>query len=417
LPNAGYNNLARLSMELSFKQRIFYFFPILFCFWLPFGGLALSFIIILWGISSFFNLEKKQLMMGFKNPTLLLLYAFFFLTFLSAMFSGNNAEAAFNVENKLSFIVIPYYIFCFKWPVEIIKKCMVSFVSGCFFACVYLIIRASVFALDGHPEYFFYTLFSDLIHASYFAMYLILSIVIMIVYYPRWFRDKPNTKYLSIAFILVFVLTIFLCSSKLGLISFFLVMPVLVIYKLRSLLNIKRLAILLSLLIGVIVLSARLFPVAFERLNSITAVDRSNLDKTSSESTTVRILIWEQCLQLIKDNFWFGVGVGDAHDSLQEKYRQNGITGALEHNLNAHNQYFQTFIGLGIPGFLLLLALTFGELVTAFVKKNFILLVTMLLIVLNFLVESMLQAAAGTLFYVFFLCVFSLYPAINELKN
>lgn len=404
-------------MELSFKQRLFYFFPALFCFCLPFGTLVLSAIIILWGISSFFVIEKKQVLTGFKNGTLLLLYCFFFLTCLSAFFSENKAEALFNIENKLSFIFIPYYIFCFRWPAEIIKKCMVSFVSGCFFASIYLIVRASVYAFGGHPEYFFYTLFSDLIHASYFAMYLILAIAIIIVYYPSWFAEKQNAKYLSVAFLIVFVVTIFLCSSKLGLISFFITMPLIVGYKLRSVLNLKRIALLAVAFVIILVVSAKLFPAPFERLNSIVAVNNEHLDKTSSESTTVRILIWEQCIQLIKDHLWFGVGAGDVNDRLFDKYRQNGITGALEHNLNAHNQYFQTFIGLGVAGFLLLLALTFGELVLALVRRNFILFITMLLIVLNFLVESMLQTSAGALFYVFFVCLFSLYPTVNELKN
>ncbi|MGZ4090824.1 MAG: O-antigen ligase family protein [Bacteroidia bacterium] len=404
-------------MELTLKQRIFYFFPVLFCFCLPFGTLVLSGIIILWGISSFFNIEKDNLKNGFKNPTLLLLYTFFFITCISALFSNNKDEGMFNIENKLSLVFLPYYIFCFRWPAEIIKKCLVSFVSGCFFACVYLIVRASLFAFNGHPEYFFYTLFSDLIHASYFAMYLILAISIIVLYYPKWYAGQKEVKHFSILFAFVFIVTVFLCSSKLGIISFFITIPVLIIYRLRLVLNVKRVAVLLAGIGIVIFIFAKIFPGSFERLNSITAVSKKNLDKTSAESTTVRILIWDQCLDLIKENVFFGVGVGDANDRLMQKYKQNGITGALEHKLNAHNQFFQTFIGLGVIGFLLLVIMTLGEMIVAVVKKNFILVLTMLLIVLNFLVESMLQASAGTLFYVFFLCLFSLPHIKDELKE
>jgi len=400
-------------MDLTFKQRIFYFFPVLFCFCLPFGTLILSGIIILWGISSFFNIEKKSLVKGFKNPTLLLLYIFFFITCISALFSENKYEALFNIENKLSFIFLPYYIFCFRWPVEVIKKCLVSFVSGCFFACVYLIVRATMFAFKGHPEYFFYTLFSDLIHASYFAMYLILAISIIVLYYPHWYANQKEVKYFSVLFASVFIVAIFLCSSKLGIISFFITMPVLIIHRLKLTLNIRRLLIVAVVVVGAVFLFAKIFPGSFERLNSISAVSKKDIDKSSAESTTVRILIWQQCVELIKSNPLFGVGVGDANDRLIQSYETNGITGALEHRLNAHNQFFQTFIGLGLIGFLLLVAITLGELGAAMVKKNFILVLTMLLIVLNFLVESMLQTSAGTLFYVFFLCMFSL-PVIKD---
>jgi O-antigen ligase len=404
-------------MELPVKQKVFYFFPVLFCFCLPFGGLVLSAIIILWGISSFFNIEKEPLVKGFKNPSLLLLYAFFLITCISAFFSENKQEALFNIENKLSLVFLPYYIFCFRWPAEVIKKCLVLFVSGCFFACAYLLVRASVFAFEGHPEYFFYTLFSDLIHASYFAMYLLLAIVIVVLYYAKWFAGNGAVKYLSVFFVFVFIVSIFLCSSKLGMISFFITLPVLIVYKSRLLLNPKRIVILAGGLVLAVFVFAKLFPGSFERLNSISALSKKELDKTSAESTTVRLLIWDQSIDIIRENVLLGVGVGDANDCLVQKYKQNGMTGALAHNLNAHNQYFQTFIGLGIIGFVLLMALTFGELVFAVINRNFILVVLMLLIILNFLVESMLQTSAGTLFYVFFLCLFNLPGIKNEIKN
>src|ERR1044072_4860666 len=159
-------------MELSIKQKFFYFFPVLFCFCLPFGSLALSVVIALWTLASFFNINKEMCKAGFLNPKLILFYLFFFLTVFSALLSSNAEEGSFSVEVKLSFFLFPYLLFCFSWPVEILKRCIISFVSGCFFACLYLIIRAFVYTLNGHPEYFFYSLFSDLIHASYFAMYL-----------------------------------------------------------------------------------------------------------------------------------------------------------------------------------------------------------------------------------------------------
>lgn len=404
-------------MELNFKQRLFYFFPILFCFCLPFGSLILSGIIILWGISSFFNIDKETLKNGFKSMTLQLLFGFFLLTCLSALLSENKADALFNAELKLSFLFIPYFIFCFKWPIEIIKKCLISFVSGCFFASLYLLVRATVFALNGHSEYYFYTLFSDLIHASYFAMYLILAITVVVLYYPGWYRNERNIKYLSSVFLITFSLVIFLCSSKLGLISFFMCVPPLLYYKFKSSFTISRALIALLVLVILIFTLSKVFPESFNRLDSIASMSAQPVDKSSSESTTVRILIWDQCLQLIKSNFIFGVGVGDVNDVLFESYKQNGITGALEHKLNAHNQYLQTFVGMGFIGFILLLSVTLFQLIKALLKRNFILAITMLLIVLNFLVESMLQTSAGTLFFVFFLCIFSLPNLSNELKN
>lgn len=395
-------------MDLSIKQRLFYFFPALFCFCLPFGSLVLSALVVLWTIVSFFNFDKEQFKQGIKNKNALCLLAFFLLTVISATFSSNKNEAGFSIEIKMSFLLFPYFFFCFKWPIAIIKRCIVSFISGCFFACVVLVIRSTYYAITGHPEYFFYTQFSVFIHASYFAMYLITAMALIVLFYPIWFKTQKNVTYASYFFVITFIVAVFLCSSKLGIISFFIAVPLILLYKLRSFLDIKKVIVLAIGLMVLGIIAFQLFPSAFERLSSLKTVSTSMLDKTSSESSTVRILIWEQCIDLIKNNFWLGTGVGDANDALYKAYEINGLTGAFDHKLNAHNQYFQTFIGLGIIGFLILLVLTLGYLIKGIMKKHFLLFIFSLLIILNFFVESMLQTSAGVLFFVFFFCLFNL---------
>jgi O-antigen ligase len=400
-------------MELSIKKRLFYFLPVLFCFCLPFGSLLLSAMIVLWGVISFFNIEKEAFKAGLRDKNLWLSWFFLFITCLAAPFSDNKTEALFSIEIKLSFLALPYYFFCFTWPPQVLKRCMVSFVSGCFFACMFLIARASFYSFNGQPEFFFYTLFSHLIHASYFAMYLVLAICVVFLCYGKWFSEQKQVIRLSVFFVMVFIVTIFLCASKMGIISLFITVPVLIIYKWRTMFNLKKSIVLVA---GVVLLgffAVKFFPEPFERLTSITSFSPEKIDKTSSESTAVRFLIWEQCLQLIKEHFVFGATPGDANGELYKAYELNGLTGALSHKLNAHNQFFQTFLGLGILGFALLCALTFGQLVKGMVQKNIFLFVFSLIIILNFCVESMLQRSDGTLFFVFFLCLFN-YPRFKD---
>jgi O-antigen ligase len=394
-------------MTIPLKQKLFYFFPVLFCFCLPFGLRIAALLIALWVVVSFFNIQAQPFKQGFKALPLQLMLLFFGLTLVSAIFSSNGTEALFSIEIKLSFLFFPYLLFCFQWPVEILKRCVVSFVSGCFFACVYLILRAFYYSINGQPEYFFYTLFSDMIHSSYFAMYLVLAITIVVLFYRQWFSTQKSVLISSYFFIAVFVVTIFLCSSKLGIISFFICMPLLLFYKWRSRLNFKYVGIGVAGLVLLMIVSAKLLPGSFQRLNSLTSLPEQ-IDKTSTESTAVRVLIWQEALQLVNENFLWGTGAGDDNDALYAAYQQQGLTGALSHKLNAHNQYLQTFIGLGVFGFLLLVLMTLGQLVLAVIRKNFLLFVFSLLVTLNFLVESMLQTSAGVLFFAFFYCVFNL---------
>jgi O-antigen ligase len=395
-------------MELPLKQKLFYFFPVLFCFCLPFGSLILSAIVVAWTAVSLFNIDKQLLVQGLKNKNLLFFYIFFFLTLISALFSSNKGDSLFAVEIKMTFLLFPYLLFCFHWPIEILRRCVISFVSGCFFACLYLIIRAFFYTMSGEEGYFYYTLFSDFIHTSSFSMYLVLAITFVILFYHNWFKTQRSVIYSSYFFVSIFIASIFLCSSKLGLISFFICVPLVTIYRFKNHLRIRGMAFLSLGIIVSISVVVMLFPGLFSRMSSLTNLSVDNLDKTSAESTTVRVLIWREATHIIEENFLLGTGVGDANDELYNAYQKNGLSGALDHRLNAHNQFLQTFIGLGIVGFLSLALITLGLMVKAIFKRNFILFLFSLLIILNFLVESMLQRSDGTLFFTFFYCFFNL---------
>jgi O-antigen ligase len=395
-------------MQLLLKQKLFYFFPVLFCFCLPFGSVLLSGIVIAWTIVSFFNLDKQQLMKGLKNRNLQFFYLFFTITLISALCSSNPEDSLFAVEIKMTFLLFPYFMFCFRWPVEILRRCVISFVSGCFFAGLYLILRAFFYSMNGQNEYFHYTLFSDFIHTSAFSMYLVLAIAFVILFYHNWFKTQRSVIYSSYFFVCIFIASIFLCSSKLGLISFFICIPLVIIYRFKSQLGIRGMTFLSIGIVVSIFVTIILFPGLFSRMNSLANLSVDNLDKTSTESTTVRVLIWREATQIIEDNFLLGTGVGDANDQLYNAYEKNGITGAFDHKLNAHNQFLQTFVGMGLIGFLSLALITLGLMITAIFKRNFILFLFSLLIILNFLVESMLQRSDGTLFFTFFYCFFNL---------
>ncbi|MBS1651542.1 MAG: O-antigen ligase family protein [Bacteroidetes bacterium] len=397
-----------------FKKHIFYLFPALFCFLLPFGGLYLSAIIILWGVASFLNINKNDFINGIKQTPLLLIWLFALYTFLSALlFGGEDQEVNHAIETKLSFIFLPYLIFCFNYPNAIIKRCFVSFVSGCFFASLLLIIRAVYFAANGAPEYFFYTKFSWFIHASYFSMYLCFAGVLIVAYYFKWFNKNKSIIYFSYALLLIFTVSIFFCSSKMGIITWLIISTLLLFKQYKTKLSLQKTALLLFTLILVLISIYILFPKSFERFTSITHLNTASIDKTSAESTTVRFLIWEQALTLIKKNLLFGVGVGKTNASLYEMYSNNGLSGAFEHKLNSHNQFLQTFIGLGIVGFIILFYLTAYQLLKAIKKQQFVLLLFSVLIFCNFLVESMLETSAGVLFFTFF---YSMFNSQNESK-
>ena len=143
-------------------------------------------------------------------------------------------------------------------------------------------------------------------------------------------------------------------------------------------------------------------------------LQKKDLDKTSSESTTVRILIWQEALTLLQAKPLLGTSPGDANDALYKQYQENGLTGAWTKKLNAHSQYFQTAVGLGFIGLISLFAL-FG--IPFFVHSNKIMRFFLVLTALNFLTESMFQTMAGCIFFGYFYPLLAYKPVRDTLEQ
>lgn len=387
------------------SEIAFNFLPVLFAFLMPFGG-SLSVLLILWFIASWFCFDKERFKRGFSNKWFLCLVLFFVLHCVSGFMSGNLQEGISGIERKLSFLAFPYFFFLFDIKPDTIRRMVVAFVSGCFFALLACIIRAGYIYFSTGENEFFYNLFSVFLHSSCFSMYMLFAILIILFVYPLWFSEDKWLPAISYFFIAAFLLGIFLCASKMGYIAASVIFLLIPFFRFRDKLNFRNVSLVLVTLIVLSLGAIKLFPKPFERINNaFTTLSSENVDKTSGESTAVRLLIWGECRKIIKENFWIGVGTGDVNDELMAHYKKEGLTGALEHNLNAHNEFYQTTMGLGISGLITLLILTFGPLIKGILHKQSLLVLFSITIILNFLVESMLQRQDGNLFFVFFLCL------------
>lgn len=369
-------------------------------------GIVVGPLVLTWLASSWLLFDKERFFSGLKNPWFILMFGFLILHCISAFFSANKHEASTAIEVKLSFLAFPYFFFLYKIKDSTVKRMAIAFVTGCFFALMICLVRATYIYFTTGQNEFFYNLFSVLIHAGYFSMYMLFCILIVAFAYPKWFGKDKWVSIIGYFLILAFLTGIFLCASKIGYIAAILILIIAPIIRFKHKLNLKIFAISFVVLVTVFFVMIKAFPKPFERLSNVfTTLSAKNIDKTSGESTAVRLLIWHESMEIVKENFWTGVGTGDANDVLQERYRKNGLTGALEHNLNTHNQFFQTTIALGVVGLIVLVILTAGVLIYAIMKKDILLILFSIIILLNFLVESMLQTQAGVLFFTGFLCM------------
>ncbi len=128
----------------------------------------------------------------------------------------------------------------------------------------------------------------------------------------------------------------------------------------------------------------------------------------------MRILKWYVAGEIIKDNFWIGVGTGDFQEQLNIGYEKIQFNNGIKFKYNAHNQYLESGIKFGVFGILILLFIFGQHLFIAYKKNNIFLLVVILYVAFSALTESIFARFHGTTFYA--LSVPLLYQ-LNKLKN
>jgi len=168
----------------------------------------------------------------------------------------------------------------------------------------------------------------------------------------------------------------------------------------------KRFKRSVFLLIGALAMflsSLFIFPESSGRIKVAVETIKTNESelKQSGESTADRLLIWKTALELSRQNLWLGTGTGDVKDELVKKYLEKGMNHPAQLKLNAHNQFIQSFVALGIPALTVLILIFLIPLWLSFRKKYWVYFAFILFFAFNIMVESMLEVQAGIVYFAF----------------
>jgi O-antigen ligase len=141
--------------------------------------------------------------------------------------------------------------------------------------------------------------------------------------------------------------------------------------------------------------------------NSVIQLDSDQSMERTWGGKALRVAIWKCAWDVVKLNPVWGVGTGDVQDNLQESYRINKFDFAYLYNsYNAHNQFLETMLALGVIGLLLLLCSFILPLQWAFKNQNGLYLIFIIFIAANCLTESLFERQKGIVFYAFFNALF-----------
>jgi O-antigen ligase len=120
---------------------------------------------------------------------------------------------------------------------------------------------------------------------------------------------------------------------------------------------------------------------------------------------SIRFHKWLNTIECWSEQWLIGTGTGDMQHELNETYRKNEFSLALQYSFNPHNQYLETLLTLGLPGFSLLGSWMLSLVVAGWRSKNALLLAFGLIVSMSMITESMLERHWGLVFIALFSAV------------
>jgi O-antigen ligase len=381
-------------------------------FFLPVFGRIVPLFIILMALNWIVSGDIMRLFgKAVLKPGRLVVLSFaglYLLYLLGLSYTSNFDYAWFDLEVKLSLLIFPLIFATATVPMFTVNqynKILVAFVAGCISGSLILLVHAGISQYLTHIDgSFYYTRLAWYAHSTYMAMYYNLAIAVVLILLMEK-RSLPSAR-TAFAAMLTFFLSwmILLLSSKAGLLAL-----AMVLVSLSALAWFEYRSKIMSYLIlgtGILVFSTGwiALPQTFGRFSAAGKALTVQADsvRIKPESNADRIAVWSVAIGIIKENPWIGVGTGDVKDALIKGYASQGAIPAMEHKYNAHSQFIQTFITLGLPGFLFYLLMLAIPAVWSFMKRRWIYLLFLMVFAINSLTESMMEVQAGVVFYAFF---------------
>lgn len=405
----------------------FYIF-LLVAFFMPLTKEYLPYLMFLWVFSGVLSVRKMEFNYTKFQWFLILIPAiFYFYHVIGMIYTSDFKSGLFDLEMKLSLLFAPVVILFLTDKVKqntglILKAFILGNIAALaiclFYAFDHSFITNDAGQLVFEPSYwpterelsfvqlinhryahFSHSFLSLIHHPSYFSMYILCAACFLVYLYRKYDQRKQMMSVIMFSVLLLFLsVMIWFLGSRAGYLTFIALFAGISIF---FMLKTKKYLISLGFIIfGFIVLTFFMSPQIKINIDEVVSQVEQNEELTSESD--IRLWLWKSGFDIFKENYIFGVGTGDISDELNHRYQKYNLTLAEDHNYNAHNQYIETTLGLGIIGLLILLLWLIGIIAYAFKQKDFILFFLAIIIAINFMFESMLSTIAGVSFFAFY---------------
>ncbi|GFZ83647.1 hypothetical protein GCM10011531_13210 [Aquaticitalea lipolytica] len=364
-------------------------------------GVVIVLLLVVWLLTKQYKgITKQSTMLPFLLPLFFLLYI------VSLVYTSNIPKGINQLTMHVSYLFIPL-IFITNLIDKSIKRNMllVFMYSTVLFLCI-----ADVYALMdilktdsyivrvGQGDYYKFLsfgltrIFSDW-HPTLVSLFLIMSLAIIVKHFL-----ETKKKY-ALFIILFIILNVFLIKSLIGILCLVLVISLFLV------MLIKKNSYKFFLVVFVVSLASVFYFFNPFKIDKIQQLKKTKIEITDNEDRrnvlSIRLVKWSSALSLFKENPIIGVAPGDLKQELVDEYTENSYEYAAANRFGPHNQFLQFLVAFGVIGLFLFFAVIFLP-YCKHIEINSLYSWFLLIVLLFFLTEDVLEGQQGIVFFSFF---------------
>ncbi|MBD80604.1 MAG: hypothetical protein CL840_16940 [Crocinitomicaceae bacterium] len=345
-----------------------------------------------------------------SNPWIIFFIIYYLVQVVGYFNSSNEQEALFILEKKGGMALLPIFLASgTQLSKSQIKTILLSVVASVLLGGLAMILLSGFdyFENKDSAVFYYHQLSNQLgAHAIYFSVVVATSIFLLMKFKSLVFNAHTILYYVLLSFLAI--LLILLSSKMILIISLFLFLALqLIQFKKRE----KKAMLVLITVIGVVFMlfgggiSSRFSEIINQDLE-VLGQEKYKYD-TPLNGLTLRITFWNIVIETLSqesNSMAFGVGTGDAQETLRKAYQNKGLyignpelkdRGYLDYNV--HSQYFEELLKNGVLGLIALLILI--STILGISKKDRFSFSILLIISCFFLTESGLERHAGSILF------------------
>lgn len=391
-------------------------------FAIPLNNIVAPIAFVAWAISGLFTGMFGKPDRAHLWPFVLFI-AYYLYHVVGLLWTEDLVNGTFDLEVKASLLLFPFLFFFHRSIGKPrVHRIILAFTGGILIASVLSFMKGyGCYTEDGNLSCFYGTYMAYL-HPTYLSVYIAFVSGYLTYTMSDSFAVRKWGRFgLTSGLLVYFMFFASLLASRSGLMLIGVAVLIgAVLYLIRTRHAVSSIGVLAGLL-GFLYLFVSISPMASTKLEEMVEAVEMQEDILQGDSTVnkvqgsaMRLQVWQVSLEIIADEPFTGVGTGDVTDQIVKRCNEHGYLAVSDKGLNAHNQFLQSGVALGVPGLLLLVLIYLFMLVFAIRRRQFVLILFTVVCGAVSLTESILETQAGVLFFAFFAALFMFTCQAND---